>query len=95
MSGPGPGVSGPRGTEGRGTPLLLSIDATVCTGAGTCEAMHPELFRVGPEGHAVLSRTELTDPQDIEAATGVLDVCPTEAVRLTRADASEREVGAP
>ncbi|WP_420718651.1 ferredoxin [Streptomyces sp. H51] len=88
MSGPGPDVSGPPGTDGRGGPLLLSTGATVCTGAGTCEAMHPELFRVGPEGHAVVSRTELTGPQDIEAATGVLDVCPTEAVRLARADAS-------
>ncbi|MFF9087413.1 ferredoxin [Streptomyces sp. NPDC014991] len=76
--------------------MLLSIDATVCTGAGTCEAMHPELFRVGPEGHAVVSRTELTDLGDIEAASGVLDVCPTEAVRLVPADASTApEVKAP
>nr|WP_223183953.1 MULTISPECIES: ferredoxin [unclassified Streptomyces] len=66
----------------------MSIDAAACTGAGTCEAMHPELFRVGAEGYAVVSRTELTDPGDIEAASGVLDVCPTEAVRLRRADAA-------
>ncbi|GGW55051.1 ferredoxin [Streptomyces griseoloalbus] len=71
-----------------GRRMLLSIDAAVCTGAGTCEAMHPELFRVGPAGHAVVSRTELTAPEDIEAATGVLDVCPTEAVRLALADAA-------
>ncbi|ARQ69244.1 ferredoxin [Streptomyces marincola] len=89
-------MSGPRETEEGGRPLLLSIDATVCTGAGTCEAMHPELFRVGAEGHAVVSRTELTDSRDIEAATGVLDVCPTEAVRLTRAAPSgEPEAQAP
>ncbi len=81
--------------EGPGRALLLSVDATVCTGAGTCEAMHPELFRVSDRGHAVVSRSELTDPQDIEAASGVLDVCPTEAVRLTPADAAgERATGA-
>ncbi|MBN3931896.1 ferredoxin [Streptomyces verrucosisporus] len=78
---------------GRAAPggrMLLSIDAAACTGAGTCEAMHPELFRVEPAGHAVVSRTELTDPADIEAATDVLDVCPTEAVRLTPADPAAR-----
>ncbi|MFB0619451.1 ferredoxin [Streptomyces sp. AGS-58] len=84
-------MSVPRESEERGGPRLLSIDATVCTGAGTCEAMHPELFRVGAEGHAVVSRTELTDPRDIGAATAVLDVCPTEAVRLTPADTSEEQ----
>ncbi|MTE21451.1 hypothetical protein F0L17_20515 [Streptomyces sp. TRM43335] len=69
-----------------GRRMLLSIDAAACTGAGTCEAMHPALFRVEPAGHAVVSRAELTGPADVEAATDVLDVCPTEAVRPTFAD---------
>lgn len=86
----------PRGTAEQGTRMILSVDSTVCTGAGTCEAMHPDLFRVGPEGFAVVSRAELTDPDDIEAAAGVLDVCPTEAVRLVLADsAREKRAKAP
>lgn len=64
---------------------FLTIDTTVCTGAGTCEAMHPQLFRVGAEGHAVALKTELVDAEDIEDASSVLDVCPTEAIMLAAA----------
>lgn len=77
-----------RETAERGRRMILSIDSTACTGAGTCEAMHPALFRVGAAGHAMVSRRELTDSQDIEAAEAVLDVCPTEAVRLAPAGSS-------
>lgn len=75
----------PGGVPGQGRRMTLLIDSAACSGAGTCEAMHPELFRVGAEGIAVVSRSELTDQADIEAASGVLDVCPTEAVRLVPA----------
>jgi ferredoxin len=37
-----------RETAERGRRMILSIDSAACTGAGTCEAMHPELFRVVP-----------------------------------------------
>ncbi|GAA3942809.1 hypothetical protein GCM10022244_58310 [Streptomyces gulbargensis] len=63
----------------------LSVDKTVCTGAGTCEAMHPKLFRVVEEGYAVALKTDLDDPADIRDATSVLDVCPTEAIMLALA----------
>ncbi|MBG0856950.1 ferredoxin [Streptomyces spinoverrucosus] len=65
---------------------ILSIDTAVCTGAGTCEAMHPQLFRVSAEGYAVALKTELVEPEAIEAASSVLDVCPTEAIRLASAE---------
>ncbi|WP_053643239.1 MULTISPECIES: ferredoxin [unclassified Streptomyces] len=68
--------------------MTLSVDAAVCTGAGTCEAMHPRLFKVRDEGYAVPLRTVLVDPADIEDADSVLDVCPTEAIRLTETAAS-------
>ncbi|WKD32045.1 ferredoxin [Streptomyces xanthophaeus] len=64
---------------------ILSVDKTVCTGAGTCEAMHPKLFRVVDDGYAVALRTELDDPADVRDAGDVLDVCPTEAILLTLA----------
>ncbi|MFF4873934.1 ferredoxin [Streptomyces sp. NPDC090109] len=67
--------------------MTLSVDTTACTGAGTCEAMHPRLFKVRDEGYAVPLRTELADPADIEDAASVLDVCPTEAIRLAEAAA--------
>ncbi|MFD9408943.1 ferredoxin [Streptomyces sp. NPDC059989] len=66
---------------------ILTIDTTVCTGAGTCEAMHPQLFKVGAEGYAVALKRELVDPADIEAASSVVDVCPTEAIRVALAGA--------
>ncbi|MCX5387485.1 ferredoxin [Streptomyces sp. NBC_00083] len=64
------------------TKRILTIDTGACTGAGTCEAMHPQLFKVGVEGYAVPLKRELVDPVDIEDASSVLDVCPTEAIRL-------------
>ncbi|ONH22760.1 ferredoxin [Pseudofrankia asymbiotica] len=65
---------------------ILSIDTTVCKGAGTCGAMHPQLFSVGDDGYAVARRTDLVDPADIAAAASVVDVCPTEAIQLTSVD---------
>ncbi|MER7761402.1 ferredoxin [Streptomyces sp. NPDC097619] len=63
----------------------LGVDHTVCTGAGTCEAMYPKLFKVVPEGYAVAVKTELDDPEDVQSARNVLDVCPTEAIMIALA----------
>jgi len=62
---------------------ILSIDRMVCTGAGTCEAMHPRLFAIGADGYAVPRRIELEDLADIADAASVVDVCPTQAIQLT------------
>lgn len=60
----------------------LRIDSDACSGAGTCAALHPRLFRVD-DGPSVPLLTALDDPADIAAALDAADVCPTGAIALT------------
>ena len=60
----------------------LRIDSDACSGAGTCAAMHPRLFRVD-DGRSVPLRAAIDDPADIAAALDAADVCPTGAIELT------------
>jgi ferredoxin len=62
--------------------VTLAVDRTACGGVGLCEAMRPDLFRVAEDGIAEVRRADLRDPEQITAARGVRDCCPTEAVLL-------------
>jgi len=60
------------------TELRVTIDRTLCIGSGTCEALAPELFRVGDDGIAELVSAEI-DPATAEEAARS---CPSGAISV-------------
>jgi ferredoxin len=62
--------------------LKLSIDSRRCQGHGQCEAVAPGLFRLGPDGLAILvlgPEAEVPDAQ-LRPAEDAIAVCPEMAI---------------
>jgi ferredoxin len=61
--------------------MRIIADTHTCEGLGMCEAMAPEYFEVGDDGHVVVhdDHPVEADRQDITAA---VDACPVLALSL-------------
>ncbi|GAA5079269.1 ferredoxin [Nocardia iowensis] len=61
--------------------MRIVADRTRCDGHGMCEALAPNLFRVGDDG-IVAPRTDSVDDNDHDLLQLAIDSCPVEALRL-------------
>lgn len=61
--------------------MRIVADRTRCAGHGMCEALAPNLFRVGDDG-IVAPRTDSVDDNDHDLLQLAIDSCPVEALRL-------------
>ncbi|MFI6871786.1 ferredoxin [Nocardia sp. NPDC050406] len=61
--------------------MRIEADHTRCEGHGMCEALAPELFRVGDDGKVAI-RVDTVAEADREVAQLALDSCPTQALRF-------------
>ncbi|WP_063052606.1 ferredoxin [Nocardia arthritidis] len=61
--------------------MRIVADRIVCAGHGMCEALAPDLFRVGEDGIVVPADT--VAPSERELIELVVDSCPVQALRLT------------
>jgi ferredoxin len=57
----------------------VEIDANVCIGSGTCEAIDPSVFEVGDDGVAVLVEGAAADEETLRRAA---ESCPSGAIRI-------------
>lgn len=60
--------------------MRITADRTRCEGHGMCEALAPNLFRVGDDGIVEPTADDIDDSDLIQLA---VDSCPVEALRLT------------
>ncbi|WP_378730875.1 ferredoxin [Nocardia brasiliensis] len=61
--------------------MRIVADRTRCDGHGMCEALAPNLFRVGDDG-IVAPRSDSVDENDHDLLQLAIDSCPVEALRL-------------
>lgn len=61
--------------------MRIVADIAQCEGLGMCEAMAPDIFEVGDEGHVVIhdESPDESRRQDLQAA---VDACPVLALTL-------------
>ncbi|MFI6166532.1 ferredoxin [Nocardia sp. NPDC051052] len=62
--------------------MRITADRTRCEGHGMCEALAPNLFRVGDDG-IVEPSTADSDESNHDLLRLAVDSCPVEALRLT------------
>lgn len=61
--------------------MRAAVDPDVCAGHGACVVTCPEVFRIGPDGYAVVLVDEV--PAGLEAAVRQAgEECPTGAIDL-------------
>ncbi|WP_063021489.1 ferredoxin [Nocardia niwae] len=60
--------------------MRIVADRTLCAGHGMCEALAPDLFRVGGDGIVVPADTVPSSDRDVIEL--VVDSCPVQALRL-------------
>ncbi|BDT95782.1 MULTISPECIES: ferredoxin [Nocardia] len=60
--------------------MRIVADRTVCAGHGMCEALAPDLFRVGADGIVAPVDTVTSPERDLLQL--VVDSCPVQALRL-------------
>ncbi|MBF6217042.1 ferredoxin [Nocardia abscessus] len=60
--------------------MRIVADRTLCAGHGMCEALAPDLFRVGDDG--IVAPADTAAPPDRELLELVVDSCPVGALRL-------------
>lgn len=61
--------------------MKLIADRNRCEGHGMCEALAPELFRVGDDGIVTLLRDTVTEA-DRDIVELAVDSCPVQALSL-------------
>lgn len=61
--------------------MKIIADGTRCAGHGMCEALAPNLFRVGDDG-IVAPIADAIDDNDRELIQLAVDSCPVEALRF-------------
>ncbi|MFE9576972.1 ferredoxin [Nocardia sp. NPDC006044] len=62
--------------------MKIDADRARCAGHGMCEALAPNLFRVGDDGIVVPVADAIADT-DRDLIRLAVDSCPVEALRLT------------
>ncbi|MFI9405102.1 ferredoxin [Nocardia sp. NPDC052316] len=62
--------------------MRVVADRTRCEGHGMCEALAPNLFRVGDDG-IVTPLADMIDESAQDLVQLVVDSCPVEALRRT------------
>jgi ferredoxin len=62
----------------------VTIDRSLCNGYGVCEALAPDVFRLGEDGLAVLR----TGVSEVEAVREACDSCPMGAITIARIEAA-------
>ncbi|NNH70682.1 ferredoxin [Nocardia uniformis] len=60
--------------------MRFEADHTRCEGHGMCEALAPDLFRVGDDGRVAV-RSDAVGESDVEVALLAVESCPTQALR--------------
>ncbi|MGW0394696.1 ferredoxin [Streptomyces sp. NPDC003042] len=65
------------------------VDRTLCLGAGMCEVMGPDLFRLEHDGIAVGQPGEHHETQRLERLRDIADCCPTGAITVVTTDEQE------
>lgn len=57
----------------------VTVDEDYCAGHGACVVTCPEVFKIGPDGYAVVLVDEV--PAEMESAVGrAVEECPTQAI---------------
>lgn len=56
------------------------VNADLCTGCGTCEAICPDVFEVGADGIAVVKAD--ADCDNVGCCQEAIDSCPEEAISM-------------
>ena len=57
----------------------ITVDKNKCIGCGTCVALAPEIFELGPDNKSRVKNPEGADPQTAKLAA---DSCPVEAIKI-------------
>lgn len=63
------------------TGLRILLDRDKCSGLGLCEAVSPDVFEVGDDGHLRLL-AEQVDPARRDELEQACEACPTQALKL-------------
>ena len=80
-----PTTSSPQRSSLRRTGLRLAVDWTACDGRGLCAELLPELITRDEWGFPLIS-DDAVPAHLMEHAVRAVDVCPTLALKLRRAD---------
>ena len=59
--------------------MKVRVDADVCVGTGSCEALCPEVFEVSDEGISVVKVGEVP-PEHEAAVREAIENCPVDAI---------------
>ena len=62
----------------------ISIDRSLCTGYGVCEAIAPDVFELGDDDLAIL-RTTMSEDAAVQEAC---ESCPMGAISIARVEAA-------
>ncbi|WP_329381147.1 ferredoxin [Streptomyces sp. NBC_01351] len=62
------------------------VDRTLCLGAGMCEVMGPDLFRLDHDGIAVEQSDDTGEADRLELLQDIADCCPTGAITVVTTD---------
>ncbi|MFD3700838.1 ferredoxin [Streptomyces sp. NPDC058646] len=62
------------------------VDRKLCLGAGLCEAMGPDLFRLDHDGIAVEQPVDSRGADRLEQVRDIADCCPTGAITVITTD---------
>jgi ferredoxin len=61
--------------------MKVSIDKGACIGCGACEAVCPEVFRLGDDGLAEILVTDITSELE-DSVRDAADSCPVSAIHV-------------
>ena len=61
--------------------MKAKIEADLCVGTGSCEAICPEVFEVGDDGIAVVKVDVVPDASE-DSCREACDSCPTDAITI-------------
>ncbi|MEM7019424.1 MAG: ferredoxin [Pseudomonadota bacterium] len=62
--------------------MKLKIDLDRCYMSGECYYNHPELFKMGEDGHPIILVDDINDEEMRRHAEEAIEVCPAVAISL-------------
>jgi len=62
--------------------MKVKIDVEKCYKSGECYYNHPELFKMGDDGHPVVLLGDVADEVMLAHARQAVEVCPAVAITL-------------
>jgi ferredoxin len=61
--------------------MKVQIDQNLCIGCGTCEALAPEVFKMGPDNKAEV-KEGFTEEKNLEAIKQAIETCAVNAISM-------------